>query len=372
MSSAKVFNTLLGLLLFTTVAAFAAIEDYTWSFSGSSGWSSGANEIYIAVENQTAFSSAVIDVLYDPTFLEIGTADPTLVDGTDFEKVGERMDSISVIGSKPIGTSGVVRLTILSLAETEGYTQIATGTGDIVKLVFRVKSGVSSGNTTLEMISAITKASLATHEIEIEGLPDAGNPADFTWSMSGVMVAGSQETEVFVLVKNNLWFSSVALDVFFDTNALEVKQPLEDNVTLVRRAAVMNLTSAQEAGSDYLRLTVSGSELDPTTPRIDAGRGTIAKLNFNVKTPLSGGESTTLQLKLSDGTELASLTITAREYTGPTADVTGDGKENVFDLIGFIQVLAGNTPSSVFSDVNGDGKTNIFDLLEILNHLISK
>ena len=348
------------------------LEDFTWSLSGASTWGEGDNEISIGVENDAAFTSAVIDVYYDPAYLEIGTESASLVEDTDFEKVGERMDSISVVGSKPDGTTGVVRLTILSMAQTEGYTDIAAGSGDIVKLVFRVKSGVYSGNTTLELVSSVSEVSLATHQIQIQILTPAGNPKDFTWSMSGVMVAGSTETEVFVQVKNTLWFSSVALDVFFDTTALEVKQPLEDNIILAGRAGLMNLAAAQEAGTDYVRLTVTGSELDPTNPRINAGKGTVAKLKFSVKTPLAGGESTTLQLKLSDGTEMASLTVTARDYTGPSPDLNGDGKNDIFDLIGFIPVLVGNSPSSLFSDVNGDGKTDVMDFLEILRQVLQQ
>jgi len=345
-------------------------EDFTWSISGASTWGAGENEIYIAVDNETAFSSAVIDLYYDPALLEIGTGGgATLSEGTDFDKLGERMDSISVVASKPDGTSGIVRLTIESLAQTEGYTALPAGSGDIVKLVFRVKSGVYSGSATLELVSSVSEVSLATHQIGIEALPPAGNPADFTWSMSGALVAGALETEVYVLVRNSLWFSDVELDVFFDTTALEPVQPLADNVSLVRRAASMNLTPAQQAGTDYVRLTVSGSELDPTAPRIDAGSGTIASLKFNIKTAFLGGESTTLQLKLSDGTALASLTITAREYTGPSADVSGDGVENIFDLLGLLNSLSGNVPKSLFTDVNGDGKTDIFDLLEILRQL---
>jgi len=92
------------------VAAYAAVEDYTWSFTGESTWSAGENEVYIAVENATPFASAVIEVTYDTTFLEIGTEAATLSQGTDFDLVGERMDSIGVVGSKPIGSSGTVRL----------------------------------------------------------------------------------------------------------------------------------------------------------------------------------------------------------------------------------------------------------------------
>ena len=86
-------------------------------------------------------------------------------------------------------------------------------------------------------------------------------------------------------------------------------------------------------------------------------------------TQLLGGESTSLQLKLSDGTELASLTITARDYTGPTADVSGDGKEDVFDMLEVLYVLAGTVPPSAFTDVNGDGKIDIWDFIEVLRQL---
>jgi len=370
MSSAKVLSALLGLLFVTTAAAIDASEiDHAWSLIGTPTSGSGENEIYIAVQNDTLISVAVIEVHYDTTVLEIGTTDPWLSPGTDFEPVGERMDSIAVMGSKPVGTEGVVRLTLYSTAQTDPYYHVVAGTGDIIKLVFRVKPGVASGTTTLQLTTINSKAELATEEIEVQGLPAPGNPEDFNWSLSGVLVAGSQETEIYVLVKNDLWFGDIVLDVFFDSTLLEIKEPLADNVLLVKRAAAMNFTPSHEAGSNYVRLTVSTSEQDPAFPRIEAGSGTIANLNFNIKTPVQSGETTTLQVKLSDETELALLTMTAREFTGPSADVSGDGKENIFDLLNLLNVLGGNTPKSVFSDVNDDGKTDIFDLLEILRQL---
>jgi len=370
MSSAKILSALLGLLFVTTAAAIDASEiDHAWSLIGTPTSESGENEIYLAVQNDTAFSAAVIEVHYDTTVLMIGTDSPFLSEGTDFERVGERMDSIAVMGSKPLGTTGVVRLTLYSTAKTEPYYHVVAGTGDIIKLVFRVKSGVASGTTTLQLTTINSATVLATQEIEVQGLPAPGNPEDFNWSLSGVLVAGSQETEIYVLVKNDLWFGNIVLDVFFDSTLLEIKEPLADNVLLVKRAAAMNFTPSHEAGSNYVRLTVSTSEQDPAFPRIEAGSGTIANLDFNIKTPVQSGKTTTLQVKLSDETELASLTMTAREFTGPSADVSGDGKEDIFDLLDLLNVLGGNTPKSVFSDVNDDGKTDIFDLLEILRQL---
>ena len=373
MSFAKNLSTLLGFLFLTTAAALTASEeDHNWSLSGTPSSELGENEIYIAVQNDTALSSVVvIEVHYDTTVLEIGTASLFLSPGTDFEPVGERMDSIAVMGSKPAGTSGVARFTIYSTADPP-YNYIVAGTGDIIRVVFKVKLGVASGTTTLQLTTINSKAELATREIEIQGMPAPGNPEDFNWSLSGILVAGSQETEIFVMVRNDLWFGNVVFDVFYDSTLLEIKQPLADNVLLVSRAAAMNFTPSHEAGSNYVRLTVSTSEEDPAFPSIEAGSGTIAKLNFNIKTPMQSGETTTLQVKLSDQTELASLTMTAREFTGPSADVSGDGKEDVFDLLDLLKVLGGSVPKSVFSDVNDDGKTDIFDLLEILRQLSGK
>ncbi len=373
MSFAKIISALLGFLFLTTAAALTASEeDHSWSLSGTPSSELGENEVYIAVANDTAFSVAVIEVHYDTTVLKIGTSSLFLSEGTDFEPVGVRMDSISVMGSKPAGTSGVVRLTLFSPAATYPYYHVVAGTGDIIRLVFKVKFGVASGTTTLQLTTINSRAVLATQEIEIQGMSAPGNPEDFNWSLSGILVAGSQETEIFVMVRNDLWFGNVVFDVFYDSTLLEIKQPLADNVLLVSRAAAMNFTPSHEAGSNYVRLTVSTSEEDPAFPSIEAGSGTIAKLNFNIKTPMQSGETTTLQVKLSDQTELASLTMTAREFTGPSADVSGDGKEDVFDLLDLLKVLGGSVPKSVFSDVNDDGKTDIFDLLEILRQLSGK
>jgi len=337
------------------------LEDHNWSVSGSLDIDQEANEVYIAVENEVGFEAAAVELHYDNTLLEI---QEPLADNV--ELIGRAAD-LSLLPSQQEGWS-YVRMTVFSTVQTPPLPEVEVGSGNIIEVVFKVKDGVSPQATTFQLTTIDSGTVLATKEIEIQGLPAAGDPGDFAWKISSAaMVAGSLETEVFILVTNNLWFSSVVLDLYYDTAVLELKQPLADNILPVRRAAAMNLTSTQEA--DHVRLTVSGSELDPTTPRIDSGKGTIIKLEFNVLTQLLGGESTSLQLKLSDGTQMAALTITARDYTGPTADVSGDGKEDVFDMLEVLYVLAGTVPPSAFTDVNGDGKIDIWDFIEVLRQL---
>lgn len=363
MSSAKVLGSLLGLFIVAATAAYAVLEDHTWSLNGTLTSGSAANEIYIAVNNDTAFSAASIEVHYDTTLIEIN--EPL----EEKAQLIGRASDLTLLPSKLPGWD-YVRITFFSSSSEQPYPDLEVGTGDIVKLIFRVKVGVSTQNTTLQLTTKSSKALLATQVIEIQGgLPDPGNPEDFNWSMSGVLVADSLETGTLVRVKNELWFSSAVFDVFYDTTLLEIKQPLADNVLMIKRAAAMNYTPSHEEGWDYVRLTLFPSEEDPTIPRIDAGSGAIASLKFNIKTPFQGGETTSLHVKLADGTEMASLTLTARVFTGPTADLSGDGKEDIFDVIEFLRVLSGNVPKSAFSDVDGNGKTDIFDLIEILIRL---
>ena len=47
-------------------------------------------------------------------------------------------------------------------------------------------------------------------------------------------------------------------------------------------------------------------------------------------------------------------------------DVNGDGRINIFDLLGLLKILAGINPPTAGSDINLDGTTNIFDLIRLL------
>ena len=200
MSSWKSVRTLFLSTFFTLAlisTARALEQDHTWFLSGTLNIGVD-NEIFIAVANDTAFSAAVVEVHYDTTLLEIGTASPSLLsEGTHFVRVGERMDSIAVMGSKPAGTEGVARFTLYSTAQTDPYYHIVAGTGDIIKLIIKVKPGVESGATTLELTKTNSGVSLTTLRLDITA-PE-GNVAP-SWSVSAVtlnLTEGSLFTHVF-------------------------------------------------------------------------------------------------------------------------------------------------------------------------------
>ena len=225
------------------------LEDHNWSVSGSLDIDQEANEVYIAVENEVGFDAAAVELHYDNTLLEI--QEPL----ADNVQLVNRASDLTLLPSQ-LEDWSYVRMTVFSTVQTPPLPEVEIGSGDIVKVIFSVKEGVSPQATTFQLTTRDAGAVLATQEIEIQGLPAAGDPGDFAWKVNGpAMVAGSLETEVFILVTNSLWFSSVVLDLYYDTAVMEVKPTLADNILPVRRAVAMNVTSTQEA--DHVRLTVS-------------------------------------------------------------------------------------------------------------------
>ncbi len=58
--------------------------------------------------------------------------------------------------------------------------------------------------------------------------------------------------------------------------------------------------------------------------------------------------------------------------TAYEADLNGDEKTDIFDLLALLKVISGSGANSGTGDINKDGKINIFDLLSLLESLGAK
>ncbi len=359
----KILTGLPAILLAVMVffgAAVAAEQDYTWTISGELKGDADTNLIYVGVTSDSLLTAATVEVHYDTTLLE-------------FVPYGNPADYLTgrttVFTQAPItspdSNSNFVRVVLFDLA-----LGIPPGEGNVLKFKFRVKAGVPGGTqTALTLTRRKGSPQLATQQFEIEGSiwDSPGDPKDFSWKMKGLAVADSAAAEVYILMTNTTWIADMALDITYDAQVLEIADPAAD-VTLLGRAADINLSVTQPAGAGSARLTFSSPSSTPPFPVIESGNGKIVGIKFNVTGSLPAGGSTDIALKLSDGTALVTHQLDARAYSGPTADVDGNGSTSIFDVLEFLSLWQ-NAPTSPFTDVNGDGKSDIFDLLEILKAL---
>jgi len=341
----------------------SALEDHTWSISGSIQTGRAVNEVYVAVTNQSAIASAAIEVHYDTLALQLATPIEDNVTLTG------RAQDLLVVVTKNEGWD-YVRLTIFSTAADPPYPNIEAGSGNVAKLVFQVRPGTAAGSTNLSLTTKSAKNLLATKALQIEEdiWANPGNPAASTWSFTGTVEENATQTEMYINVANSKWLGGLTLDVAFDSTLVQPVAPADQNVRLLRRASDMNLAVAHTSGSGHLRLVVTSPSSVPPFPVIEVGSGPVASLKFNHLAAPAGGATLTFTLRLDDGTLLATKSFSVRSYTGPSADVDGDGQTDIFDLLDFLTKWT-KEPPSVFTDVNGDGKTDVFDLLAILKDL---
>ncbi len=362
----KILTRLSGLLLAVMIVAgvaAAAEQDYTWTISGELKGDADTNMVYVGVTSDSLLTAATVEVHFDTTLLEF----------VPYEEPSNYLEGrTTVFTTKPftnVDSSGNVK-DFVRVVLFDFNSDIPPGEGTILKFKFRVKPGVTGGTqTTLTLKSLKGIHQLATLQVEIEGSiwESPGDPKDFSWKMKGVAVADSVTTAVNILLNNTIWVADMALDLVYDPAVLEIALPASD-VSLLGRAADINLNVTGAGGTGTARLTFASPSSTPPFPVIDPGSGKVVGVKFSVVGALPAGGSTEISLRHSDGTVLATHTLKARAYVGPTADVDGNGSTSIFDVLEFL-TLWQNAPASPFTDVNGDGKSDIFDLLEILKAL---
>jgi hypothetical protein len=332
----------------------AAEQDYTWGISGALSGLEETNEILVSVTSDSLLTAATVEVHYDTTLLEF----------VPYEDPADYLAGrVTVFEQTPIldDTGERVRVVLFDFS-----MNIPPGEGEVLKFLFKVKDGVAGGTqTTLTLTRKGGSPVLATQIFEIEGSiwESPGDPKQFGWKLKGLAVADSSTTEVYIVLNNSQWITDMVLNLAFDPAVLEISDP-DTDVTLKGRATDVNLDVAYTAGSGEAQLTFTKTTSTPPWPYIDPGSGTIVGISFAL-TGLAAGESTTLDLALDDNTALATLDLEARTYSGPTADVDGNGSTTIFDVLEFLGLWQ-NSPPTPFTDVNGDGKSDIFDLLAIL------
>ncbi len=357
----NVFKGLPGLLLAVIVfagVATAAEQDYTWTISGELEGDADTNLVYVGVTSDSLLKAATVEVHYDTTLLEF----------VPYDNAADYLTGrTTVFAQAPtVGQSGdFVRVLLVDFD-----MDIPAGSGNVLKFKFRVKAGVAGGTMAAFRLTRkkgnTTGAQLATHQIEIEGSiwDNPGDPKDFSWKVKGLAVVDSSTVEANLVLANTIWVADMVLDLIFDPAVLELADPSTD-VTLLGRAADINLDVVSASGSGMATLTFSSTSSIPPFPVIDPGNGKIVNIKFTTVNALADGETTEITLKHSDGTELVAYQLPARAYSGPSTDTDGNGSTNIFDVLTFL-TLWQNSPANPFTDVNGDGKTDIFDLLEIL------
>jgi hypothetical protein len=354
------FSGVLASLMLSVLVCAASLlaqeANYTWSMSGELSGTADSNIVYVAVTSDAALTAATVEVHFDTTKLEFVPYTDGLNYLTGRTTVFEQAPVVNNNGSH-------VRTVLFDFNQN-----LPVGSGNVLKFNFKVKDGVTGGTKTLITLTTRKAAAvLATQQFEVQGIiwDNPGDPKTFGWNINGVAVADSNATEVYIGVNNSLWVADMILDLEFDPAILAIANPATD-VTLKGRATDVNLAVAHTAGSGAARLTFSTTSSIPPFPVIDAGTGKILGIKLQVVGSLAAGASTELKLKLGDGTLLSSYQLQARAYSGPSADVDGNGSTSIFDLLEFLKLWS-NAPPSVFTDVNGDGKSDIFDLLAILS-----
>ncbi|MFC1544565.1 hypothetical protein ACFL4X_00215 [Gemmatimonadota bacterium] len=360
----KAFSALVAVMFSVMVcagAALAAEQDYTWSLSGTLDADMNTSFIYIGVNNSVDQAGIIVELHYDTSLVERLS-----------EKLIGRAADMTLTTNLP--SAAFRRFLIYDATDPPPPVPIVVeaGSDSIIQVGFRVKDGVAQGalvsmylTTTTNRVAVWDTLVVPTY-FEIEGSiwDNPGDPKEMGWNMKGLAVADSNATEVFILLNNSLWVADMVLDLAFDPLVLEIVTPASD-VTLKGRATDVNLDVAYGAGSGAARLTFSKTSSTPPFPVIDPGNGTIAGIKFSVVGALADGDTTELDLALDDGTALTTFQLAARAYSGPTADVDGNGAISIFDVIAFLSLWP-SSPPNPFTDVNGDGKSDVFDLLAIL------
>lgn len=138
-------------ILVAAAAAFAQTSSGTWSLNGNLGGpGSTGNEIFVAVSNASTLNSATVEVHFDSTKLELD------------QSVSLSLNRASdlTLSPGPYTAGGGYRRYVFINISGNG---IETGSGNVLKVAFAVKSGVAvGGSTTITLTDQGAKTTLAT------------------------------------------------------------------------------------------------------------------------------------------------------------------------------------------------------------------
>ena len=170
-------------------------------------------------------------------------------------------------------------------------------------------------------------------------------------------------------------------DLLFDQTKLQIKPLSEQGLAVGANGSPLTLpvidedaiTAANSAGK--LVVMMLNLELQP----MPAGQNKeLLAVMFKIDSTAAAGDIpiSLANVSLSTVIDTLAIEISVTAVSGKISvgafepgDVSGDGKINIFDLLGLLKVLGGSGTAEGDPDVNADGKTNIFDLLSLLKLL---
>ena len=176
-----------------------------------------------------------------------------------------------------------------------GEGNIAAGSGNVAKVAFQVKAGVSAGTTTtIQLTNKESKATLATREFEIAGAPPLAIE-DHTWSIAGSLQIGRDTNDVYIAVTNEAAISAATLELHYDADALQFLPFADPASSLINRAS--DLTLVPNAMTGFVRMVLI--DISESGLGIQAGSGQILHLQFGILEGTAAG-NTTLRLTTKD------------------------------------------------------------------------
>ena len=199
-------------------------------------------------------------------------------------------------------------------------------------------------------------------------------------------VTGALNSDVKVKVYTTVTQSIIGaeFDLLFDQSKLQVKK-LENGADAATAWSVADSIIISEANTSgkitFMHIFADSSTITDTTSaltQISAGENKeLFVITFTVTADSVAEVSLTLEnatlFSVSDTSvveitpTLQSGTVTIVEATPGDAD--GNGKVDIFDLLGLLRVLAGSSEQTPGADADSNGKVDIFDLLALLKIL---
>jgi len=251
---------------------------------------------------------------------------------------------------------------------------------EVVLVTFTIKSGVTgSVPVTLSGVSLSDAAGASITATTADGEVTVGSGVDIVLSVTDGRGPAGSDVTVKVMADANRDVVGLDYILVFDKDKLTLKSVTHGaNAPGVDTLDTYDdLAKANSEGKMRVLLFDFYYGQAGSNP-LKAGKNReVNKFVFTIKSGTADGEVPVTLSKIeagaieNDQSILLTYSVTGGKVTvgGAPGDVDGNGKLDVFDLLGLLKVLSGTQASNGLSDVDGNGKVDIFDLLALLKKL---
>ncbi|MCE5270096.1 dockerin type I domain-containing protein [bacterium] len=368
-------SQVLTLLAATLICAGQALAQTSLKVVSATGAAGSDVTVKVTVTSDKNISGAEFQMSFDKSKLTFKQA----AKGSAAASMFMTDPTVPTVGDQTVSADSS-KLYIQLIDSTQTHP-IASGTDrEVVLVTFTIKSGVTgSVPVTLSGVSLSDAAGASISATTTDGEVTVGSGVDIQLSVTDGRGPAGSDVTVKVMADVNREAVGLNFGLVFDKNKLTLKSvargaaaPGVDSLDIYTDIAAANAAGKIEVWLlDYFFGQTGANPLKVGKSK------EIYKFTFTIN---SGAEDGEVPVTLSgieagaiEGGESVLLTYSSLggivTIGGAPGDVDGNGKLDVFDLLGLLKVLSGAQVGNGLSDVDGNGKIDIFDLLALLKKL---